>query len=169
MVTCLSALTRLETLCLKFQSPLSRPDRESRRPPPFTNSVLPVLAYFRFKGVSEYLEDFVARIDTPMLDKLDITFFHRLIFDTPNLSQFISRTPNLKAHNEACLVISDSGVHFAPVRSFIRGFRTDLEISCRQSDWQLSSLAQVCRSSFPHTFISSLENLYIREDEYQLH
>ena len=33
--------------------------------------------------------------------------------------------------------------------------------------WHLLSLAQVCRSSFPRTFISSLENLYIREDGYQ--
>ena len=62
MVTCLSTLTRLERLCLKFQSPQSRPDRESRRPPPLTRSFLPALTYFRFKGVSEYLEDFVARI-----------------------------------------------------------------------------------------------------------
>jgi hypothetical protein len=166
MVTCLSTLTRLERLCLKFQSPQYRPDRESRRPPPLTRSVLPALTYIRFKGVSEYLEDFVARIDAPMLDNLDITFFHQLIFDTPKLPLFISRTPNLKAHDEACIVISDSGVRIAPVRPFVRGFRVDLEISCRQSDWQLSSLAQVCRSSFPHTFISSLENLYIREDGY---
>jgi hypothetical protein len=166
MVTFLSTLTRLERLCLKFQSPQSRPNREGRRPHPLTRSVLPALTYFRFKGVSEYLEDFVARIDAPMLDNLDITFFHQLIFDTPKLRQFISRTPNLKAHDEACVVVSDSGVRIAPVRPFDRGFRVDLEISCRQSDWQLSSLAQVCRSSFPHTFISSLENLYIREDGY---
>jgi hypothetical protein len=166
MVACLSTLTRLERLCLKFQSPQSRPDRESRRPPPLTRSVLPALTYFRFKGVSEYLGDFVALVDTPVLDILDITFFHQLIFDTPKLPQFISRTPNFKAHDEACVVVSDSGVRIAPVRPFVRGFRVDLEVSCRQSDWQLSSLAQICRSSFPHTFISSLENLFIREDGY---
>ena len=164
MVSCLSTLTRLERLCLKFQSPHSSP--QSRRPAPHSRSVLPALTYFRFKGVSEYLEDFVARIDAPMLDKLDITFFHQLIFDTPNLPQFVSRSPNLKGHDEACVAVSDSGVRIAPVRPFVRGFPVDLEISCRQSGWQLSSLAQVCRSTFPHTFICSLETLYIREDEY---
>ena len=168
MVTCLSTLTRLERFCLKFQSPQSRSGRESRRPPPLIRSVLFALTYFRFKGVSEYLEDFVARIDTPMLDNLDITFFHQLIFDTPKLLQFIGRAPNLKAHDEACVVVSDSGVRIAPARPFVRGFRVNLEISCRQSDWQVSSLAQVCRSCFPHTFISSLENFYIREDGYPL-
>jgi hypothetical protein len=166
MVTFLSTLTRLERLRLKFQSPQSRPDRESRRPSPLIRSVLPALTYFRFKGVSEYLEDFVERIDAPMLEILDITLFHQLIFDTPNLPQFISRTPTFKARDEACVVVSESGVRIAPAQPFVRGFRVDLEISCGQSDWQLSSLAQVCRSSFPHAFISSLENLYIREDEY---
>ena len=108
----------------------------------------------------------MACIDAPVLDNLDITFFHQLAFDTPKLPQFISRTPNFKAHDEACVVVSDSGVRIAPVRPFVRGFRVELEISCFQSDWQLSSLAQICHSSFPHTFISSLENMYIREDGY---
>jgi hypothetical protein len=127
MVTCLSTLTRLERLRLKFQSPQSGPDRESRRPLPLARSVLPALTYFRFKGVSGYLEDFVARIDAPMLDNLDISFFQQLIFDTPKLPQFISRTPNLKAHDEACVVFSDSGVRIAPVRRLVSGFRIDLE------------------------------------------
>ena len=36
-------------------------------------------------------------------------------------------------------------------------------ISCRQSDWQLSSLAQVCSSSFPQALISVVESLVILE------
>jgi hypothetical protein len=39
-----------------------------------------------------------------------------------------------------------------------------LEILCRQPDWQLSSLAQVCGSSFS-AFIPAVEHLYILEDE----
>jgi hypothetical protein len=108
------------------------------------------------------LDDFVARIDTPMLDDLEITFFHESIFDTPNLPQFISRTPCLKAHDEAHVVVSHSGVRLAPGRLFpsARGFQVGLEVPYNQSGWP-SPFAQVCRSSFPHTFISSLENLYI--------
>ncbi len=37
----------------------------------------------------------------------------------------------------------------------------ELEIPCRQSDWQLSMLAQICSSSL--NLISSLEHLYIHE------
>ena len=65
MVTALSTLTDLKTLRLQFQSPRSCPDWASRRPPPPTHLVLPVLTHFWFKGVGEYLEDLVARIDAP--------------------------------------------------------------------------------------------------------
>jgi len=161
MVRCLSTLTRLERLTLGFNSPLSRPVRESRRLHPLTRSALPALTYFRFKGVSEYLEDLVARIDAPLLDRLDITFFHRLIFDTPQLTQFVARTPNMRPPAEARIVFSDRDVEVTSPQTLSRRFA--LRISCRQSDWQLSSLAQVCSSSFP---IYTVERLHICENEY---
>ena len=70
MVTCLSVLTRLEILVIGFESPRSRPDRKSRRPPPPTRTLLPVLTEFHFRGHEKYLEDLVARIDAPLLDNL---------------------------------------------------------------------------------------------------
>ena len=36
-----------------------------------------------------------------------------------------------------------------------------LEIRCTQTDWQLSSLAQVCNSLFPQALIHTVERLYI--------
>ena len=76
MVTALSALTRLDSLYLGFQSPRSHPDGGRRRSPPPTRCILPAVTLFYFKGMSEYLEDLVARIDTPHLDDLNIFFFH---------------------------------------------------------------------------------------------
>src|SRR6266566_199935 len=77
LATCLSALTSLKDLAFEFQSPRSRPDRVSRRlPPPMHRSLL-ALTRFSFKSVSEYLEDFVTRIDTPQLDRLSITLFNQ--------------------------------------------------------------------------------------------
>ena len=43
MVTVVSTLTCLSSLCFGFRSPLSRPEPESRRPPPLTRSVIPSL------------------------------------------------------------------------------------------------------------------------------
>ena len=160
MVRCLSTLTRLETLSLGFKYPLSRPVRESRRPHPPTRSILLALTYFGFKGVSEYLEDLVA----PLLDRLDIRLFHQLIFDTPQLAQFIGRTPNIRPPVEARIVFSDRYVDITSPRTFPRTFV--LGIRCRQSDWQLSSLPQVCSSSFPVAFIPTVEHLYICEGKY---
>jgi F-box-like len=166
VVTCLSGLTRLERLTIRFKSPRCRPDQKSRRPPPLTRTDLPVLTKLNFKGVSEYLEDLVARINAPLLDKLSIVFFHQLIFDTPLLTQFISRVPNLKTHDGAQLLVA-----FSDEETWVTFPRTpdgshgtlQLGISCRQPDWQLSSLAQVFSLPFAQALIPVVEHLYILE------
>ena len=155
MASCLSVLTKLETLELNFESPQSRPDHQ--RPPPPTRALLPVLNSLHFSGVSEYLEDLMARIDTPLLDNLKITLFHQLIFNTPQLTKFISRTPKFNTHNTVHLLFS------AKVVSAMVDERLRLEVSCSRLDWQLSSLTQVCGSSFPPALIPALERLYILE------
>jgi hypothetical protein len=92
MVTCLSTLTRLTRLDLGFESPRARPSPENRRPPPPTRTLLPDLRCLWFAGASEYIEDLVARIDAPILSALDMVFFYRLVFDTPQLAKFISHS-----------------------------------------------------------------------------
>ena len=163
MVHSLSTLTSLKTLTLRFKSPLSRPARETRRTHSPTRSILLALTDFWFQGVSEYLEDLVARIDAPLLDTFDIRFFHQLIFDTPQLTQFIARTPHTQPPVEARIAFSPRNIVVTCPRTFSRSF--SLRISCRQSDWQLSSLAQACSSSFLEIFIPTVEHLYIYEQK----
>ena len=160
MVAALSVLTRLEGFQIGFESPQSRPDRRTRRLPPQTRTLLPALTNFRFKGVGEYLEDFVARIDAPLLEKLTVIFFHQLIFGSPRFTQFISRTPAFKAHNEARVEFSSLDV-MVTLPQKLGGF-LELGSSCKQSDWQLSSLAQVCSSPLTRALVPTVENLYIR-------
>jgi hypothetical protein len=81
MVNCLAALPNLSRLSIGFRSPLSRPVEIT--PFPLTRAVLPALYNFSFEGVSEYLEDLIARINTPQLHLLKLTFFMDLIFDLP--------------------------------------------------------------------------------------
>ena len=97
MARCLSTLTRLESLSLGFRSTLSRPVQETQRPHPPTRSALPALFVFQFAGVTEYLEDFVARIDAPLLHSFDIKFYDRITFDTqlPDLELGGSATPRI--------------------------------------------------------------------------
>jgi hypothetical protein len=163
MVTTLSTLTSLEGLWLQFASPRSRPasDQASRRPPLPIPALLPILASLSFKGVSEYLDDLVARIDAPQLNHLNITLFNDIVFDTPQLVQLICRTPISKALKGAHVAFGD---HAAGVK-VTSGFGSlKVEISCRESDWQVSSLEQVCTSCLPP--LSTLEKLYIHEVPY---
>ena len=163
MVSCLSALTRLKILSIGFKSSRSQPPREGRRPPP-SHTVLPALTNLTFIGGSKYLEDLVTWIDAPLLDRLYITFFHQLKIDSPQLVQFISRTPSLMVYDEAHVIFYNSHATIA-----LRGRdnpRSELAVSCRRSEWELSSLEQVCTSSIPQVLISMLERLYILGDVY---
>ncbi len=166
MVTGLSTLTRLEILVLQFRSPQSQADRASRHPPPLTRVILPALTEFSFKGDSEYLEDILSRVDTPVLDDINITFFNQLVFDTPLLRHFISRTKTFTAPHRVEMTLSTSEVVVDLFRrnGTASGQVLRLYISCKALDWQLSSLAQVCSSSFPP--YPTLEHLVI--DEIQL-
>ena len=166
IVTCLSVMTRLETLYIEFESPQSRPHREHRRPPPPTRNLLPALRTLRFNGVSEFLEDLVARIDAPQIRELGMSFFHQPIFDTPRLAQFISRGCRKQkdgARNEAHVIFSDQNVTVLLPQQFAE--RLELAVLCKHSDWQLSALAQVCNSSFPQASILAVQSLYIRDQE----
>jgi hypothetical protein len=159
IVIAVSALTNLTSIWLQFQSPRSRPDRASRRPPPATYTVLPALTSLLFKGVAEYLDDLVARIYAPGLNDLSITFFNQIVFDTPQLIQFVSRTPMLKAQDEACISFGkDTASVNLSSQSSDYG-RLSVEVSCNALDWQVSSLEQVCRSCLPP--FSTLEVLYV--------
>ena len=154
-VALISVLPSLRSLFLEFQSPQSRPDQEIRRPHPSKRSVIPALIALHFKGVIEYLEDLVTRIDAPQLKRMRITLFNQIDFDIPRLTQFINCTPKLRA--------PDAHVQFDDyhARVVLRPeFRTlEIAISCREPDWQLSSIEQVCNSSL--NSLPSVEDLYI--------
>jgi hypothetical protein len=168
IVTCLSTLTRLDNIFLGFESPLSRPDRTSRRPPSLKRTFLPELRNLYFHGVSEYLEDLLVHIDAPSLSDLNITFFNQIDFDTPQLVQFISRTPRLNAVEIAHLrfrggaagvgllsLMDEQKAYYQPVK---------LEILCRELDWQVSSLEQLVTPFFLSVFMP--EDLYIYQTQY---
>jgi hypothetical protein len=159
LVTALSSLTSLRLLTLEFRS---FPNQASRRPPP-TRSLLPVLNSLRFEGVSEYLDDLVARIDAPRLNNLVIIFFDQIILDTPQFTQFIRRTPTLEALEKAYVAFWRGGaaVKLSSQRSGYGEIK--VKILCRELNRQVSSLEQFCTSYLP---LSTSEDLYIYADRY---
>ena len=92
LVTHVAVLLRLEILDVEFTS---YPDIIPS--PPTTLTILPTLQSLSFTGDSDYLEDFVARIDTPRLNFIAISYWDQDIdFVVPQLSQFITRSESLK-------------------------------------------------------------------------
>jgi len=166
IVTCLSVLTRLETLRLGFRSPRPRPDQTNRRQPPQTRTDLPSLTWLRFQGDSEYLEDLVAQINAPLLDIIEIMFFDQPIFDISYLPLFISGAEKLSVLNQADIILDSRSVvvKLSSQRGEVNRPRLTLGISSIESDWQLSSLVQVCGLSLPP--LSTLEQLDILEGRY---
>lgn len=161
MVTVLSATANLVALLMAFRSPLSRPNPASRQPLPVTRIVAPALTDFSFKGVSEYIEDLLSQIETPLLGDFEVELFNQLIFDTPLLHDFFARTDMFKARNRATVMFSRDIIQFKLESGL------SLRISCTYSDWQISSMAQVCTSSLP--LFSTLERLDISEDFFPPH
>ena len=92
IVACLSSLTRLEILDIRFKPfrpPLSLAIRNPY-PSPHSRIVIPALSSFHFTGDSKYLEKIVAQIDAPLLNHFHISFFSESTLDTPLLRHFLS-------------------------------------------------------------------------------
>ena len=170
-VHCLSALSRLKLLSLEFESPLP-PLQVLQNIPPIRSS-LPVLTSFKFNGDAMYLENLVAPIAAPLVEDLEITFFHGFgaIFntDTPRFVDFVSRTctPNVRLPVEAHVDFSNESVSVRLPGAF-RGSpqaMLRLEVLCAPTPttFLISSLAQVCKSSLPHLLLRAVEHLYIRD------
>jgi len=165
MVACVLTMNNLESFILEYSSPLSHPYRASRRPPPPTRVVLPSLTHFSFHGTSEYLEEFLAQVDAPLLYSFYITFFNRpAAFDLSQLPQFISRTEKIKALTQAALDLYDHDcvIEITPsTQTRTAGeYRTlVLRVVSLGAGWQLSSLTQLCDLVWP--LPSTLESLEI--------
>jgi hypothetical protein len=164
MVAFLHALPNLKFLTIEFRDPQSRPFQIT--PPPFTRAVLPALVDFQFQGVSEYLDEFVSRIDTPLINRLQITLFLDPFFDIPRLYKFIDRTETLKPLSQAEAKLSPGGI--VAVLGSPTGFpdALRLEITCNMSDWQDLSMARVCRQLMP--LLSQVERLDVCESYWDL-
>jgi hypothetical protein len=163
MATSISTLTRLEYLLIgfdAFDTPTPLPDRRAQRPLlTRASAVLPALTQFWFRGVSEYLEDLVARINAPLLLTVNIIFFNQPAFGTQQLTQFIAHAPIFTSYNQA-------EIDFIGPVALIKCSSIEqhsgclnLDIPCIEGD-EVSSRAQICsRFSF---FMSRIERLYIQ-------
>ena len=119
-----------------------------------------------FKGVTEYLEDFLVRINTPDIITAVITFFNRVNFNVPQLFKFVSHTVafGLVKRVEVTFYY-DAADLIVPHPSFPHDFRADndgfpqISVLCNAFDWKVSFLVQICSQLWP--LLSGVEEFVI--------
>jgi hypothetical protein len=114
MVAHLAMSPRLNILHIEFHTITSHPAQALL--PSITQIVLPALHDLSFTGVWDYLEDLMARMDTPQLDSLVIAYDYDLNIEVPQLTRFVSRSAKLKQimSNQCKLVLNykvDFGIY----------------------------------------------------------
>ncbi|KAI0302766.1 hypothetical protein BC826DRAFT_432133 [Russula brevipes] len=139
MLACLSSLTRLKSLVLSFGfiTPSSLPGQ-----PPQTRVVLPALTDLYFSGLHEHLEDFLSRIDTPVLNKFSMSFIFalRLVSDVPHLKQFIGRAKGLKPYKVARVAFKPRSIQL----SLTEPLPLSLEMMCDMIGSKLHTMSLIC-------------------------
>jgi hypothetical protein len=136
----LSRMNQLRSFSLHFHTT----DSYIAPPPPSGERVLlPVLTCLNFRGLSEYLERLVARIDAPCLADIEVAFFNTPTFDISNLSGFIDRTDMHKSHSRAHILSSERAVSISLVQSGTPT-RLELHVLCEPLIVQLSYMAEIC-------------------------
>ena len=161
----ISLMPQLETLNIAPLSPVPNLDveRQLMYTPITTHVTLPNLRSFAFQGGSAYLEAFVSRITTPLLEQFSIEFYEQLTFSVPRLAQFMSTTEHLR-FDSAKFVFSSTQVS---VEFYPREAKTNtlsIYVYCCHFDWQVSSVAQISNSL--SQIFSTVEHLILENKEH---
>ena len=97
-----------------------------------------------------YLDVFVARIDAPRLGDIEIRLFSQPTMDASQLGRFIQRTEVHTSFSRAKVETSAHAISISFTNfDFDNSTPLRLHISCKQLDWQLSCMAQVCDQVSP--------------------
>ena len=162
LATQLKGLPHLEELSIGFTIQIPFPGSEGELLPALILPVtLPSLRRLTFLGADAYLDNLVAQINTPLLERLTLTLLFDLIFTFLNLTEFIHRTEGLRLL-VARVIFNKDGV------SIDAGYNEQLgvgkssfhvNVNCEPLDWQIDSATQVC--STLERVLSTVEELTV--------
>ena len=143
MVTGLAGLTRLNYLYIGFKRRTPRVEQKNLHP--LIRTVLPALTCFYFGGDSDYLEDFVSRIDCPRLNRLKIGYKHRLDdFQVSQLFEFFNRSEVPRVTSFGWVGLCDFSTRDLGLKLYDEN-RSESAICIKFNDvsWHASHLVQV--------------------------
>jgi hypothetical protein len=158
LVTQLQGLPHLEELSIGFAIPIPLPSNEGELlPAPIPPVMLPTLRRFTFRGVDVYLDNLVAQINTPLLERLSLTLHLNLAFALVNLTEFIQRTEGFKCLVTRIVFNKDGASINVGDNEQRENGKVSLRVNCEPLDWQIDSATQVC--SALGKVLSSVEEL----------
>ena len=147
LVTQLQGLPHLEELSIGFaiSTPLPSSEGELLRAPiiPVT---LPTLRRLTFRGEDIYLDNLVALVNTPLLERLNLTFVFDIAFTLVYLTEFIHRTEGFASGCPVSRVIFNkdgASINAGCDEQWDVG-RLSLHVNCEPLDWQIDFATQVC-------------------------
>ena len=145
LVTQLRGLPHLEILSIGFAVPIPSPSSERELlHPPIPPVTLPSLRRLTFQGLGVYVDNLVAQLNTPLLERLNLTLFFELAFTLVNLTEFIHRTEGFRClvskvtFNSGGVSINAGQYEQPDTQKF------SLRVNCKCLDWQIDSATQVC-------------------------
>jgi hypothetical protein len=157
LVTQLQGLPHLERLSIGFAVPIPLPSSEGELLlAPISLVTLPILRWLTFQGVDVYLSNLVARVNTPLLERLSLTLFFDLTVTLVDLNELIRRTEGFKCL-VAEVVFSKDGASIR-VGCYERDIgELSLHVNREPLDWQIDSATQVL--SALRNVLSTVEEL----------
>jgi len=143
------ALARLERLDVHFHLAAFPTTSSMACPPPLTHATLSSLTSLCYRGTTDYLEEFVAKIDAPALTNIRIKFYNQLIFNIPETCRFLSRMDRLKFLHGVVVKPTIGSISLCLRERRRLCWECELGIICGQLDWKLSSIAQILHQLSP--------------------
>jgi hypothetical protein len=151
LVERISSMPQLEGLSVGFTAPTPTRHVERQALHALTGMrlTLPNLRRLIFRGVNAYLEELLARINTPLLEDLKVRLFNQPSFTVSHLSQFINRTESLRPVFSQVFFYGDTVILSANSRQGDKVSHLSLAVVCRHIDWQVSAAAQIFNALVP--------------------
>lgn len=134
-------MTHLQSLLIRLPSPNFLPVADSIELDPLSGEcvVLPTLACLKYQGSSVYLDSLVARIYSPHLMDIEITFFEPM-FDVSTLRKFIDRIEVQNSHRQADILFFENSISIRLTQPTLTCLK--LQVFCNVPSQQLFSVAR---------------------------
>ena len=164
----LSLMPQLETLAIgfNFYNPRRDVGGQLLQTLIMTRVTLPNLRWFAFRGPSTYLEALLAWVTIPLLERLQVYLFNRMIYSIPRLQQITSTARNLRLKTATFIFNEDCLELRAYPHIGTRLYNLNMELGGKHLDWQVVSAAQVFHAL--KKVLSAVEHLTFKYNRHKI-